>query len=147
MKRSATAVVVASFTFAAFSPPIYAQMATVKCETGEGQVLEYDFAKNFDGQMTLESLWPLRVASSNCVLGQAGKTSFRGVNISFENMAQAQSAVGAAQVLISLGITDPAAIEQLVTRVRAGIRKVEEERQVKHRIHIHVAEIAEGDKK
>jgi hypothetical protein len=147
MKRLMT-FATASAMFA-ISMPAFAQTAMTKCEPGEGQVLEYDFGKNFlTGELTLESLHSLRLASSNCVPGQPGKTTFRGVNAEFENMTQAQKALGAVQVLMSLGITKPAVIEQLIARVQTGIKQVEEQRPgVKYRTTVYVAETAEGEKK
>lgn len=126
-----------------------AQTATTKCEPGEGQVLEYDFGKHFvTEQVTLDSLNPLRIVSSNCVPGQPSKVTFRGVAAEFESMTDAQKAMGAAQVLISLGITDPAVIEQLISRAKAGMRQVEQQRPgVTLRTTVYVAEMSPGDKK
>ena len=142
MKCFAMTAVAASAMFAALSMPAFAQTAMTKCEPGEGQILEYDFGRNFEGQLSLETLSSLRLASSNCAPGQPGKTTFRGVNAEFENMTQTQKAIGATQVFISLGITDPAVIEQLIARVKTGIQQVEEQRQVKYKMSVYVLEIA-----
>lgn len=148
MKCFALAAVAALALFTT-SMSANAQTATTTCEPGEGQILQYDFGKDYlTGKLTLDSLNPLRIASSDCAPGQPGKITFRGVSAEFESMTHAQKAIGAAQVLVSLGITDPAVIEQLIARAKTGMQQVEEQRPgVKLRTSVYIAEMSPGDKK
>lgn len=118
MKRSImTAVTFAAI--AAFTTTAFAQSATTRCKTGEVQVLEYDFTLDDAGHDVVDRYASPRLVESRCVAGQTGKMSFRGVLAEFKTRDDIHTAILGAELFASIGLTDPAAIKQLVERVVA----------------------------
>lgn len=105
--------------FAMISVVLLSAPALAECKASEGKIKEYDFTLDDDGNDVIRPYVEPRIVATNCLTGQAAKTTFRGVTANFNDSREIRKAIEAAEVFAAIGFTDSTAIKQLVDRVVA----------------------------